>query len=52
VSTGYRFVGISGVALTTNQIPQSFGDMFAIEKVHSNGSLLLHGAYLNVNYNW
>ena len=52
VSAGYRMVALSGVAMTTNQIPQSFGDLAAVAKIHNNGSLLLHGAYVNVNYNW
>ena len=52
VSAGYRVVAVSGVALTTNQIPQSFRDLGAAQTINNNGDLILHGAYMNVNYNW
>lgn len=51
LNAGYRAVGISGVALSTNQIPGDFiGALDSIRTVNSNGSLLLHGAFAGVDY--
>jgi hypothetical protein len=47
---GYRLVGVSGVALSDEQIPQRVDDFAAIEAVDSNGSLLLHGAFMGLEY--
>lgn len=52
VSGGYRAVGITGLALSTNQIPDSFADIPGVQDIDSNGSLILHGAYLGAEYNW
>ena len=49
---GYRLVGVSGVALSDEQIPQRIDDAAAIADVDSNGSLLLHGAFMGVEYRW
>ena len=42
----------SGVsfALSDEQIPQRVDDFAAIEAVDSNGSLLLHGAFMGLEY--
>ncbi len=51
VNFGYRAVGITGVALSTNQVPVDFiGALDSIRTVNSNGCLLLHGAFAGVNY--
>jgi hypothetical protein len=47
---GYRLVGVAGVALSDNQIPQNIADSAAIADVDSNGSLLLHGAFMGLEY--
>lgn len=49
---GYRLIGVSGVALADNQIPQSFFDTEQLQTVDSNGSLLLHGVFAGVGYNY
>ncbi|MDA7950315.1 MAG: BBP7 family outer membrane beta-barrel protein, partial [Pirellulaceae bacterium] len=47
---GYRAVAVSGVALATGQFPQNFEDIDGVAEVQSNGSLILHGAYLGLDY--
>ncbi|MEX2188129.1 MAG: hypothetical protein WD875_15085 [Pirellulales bacterium] len=47
---GYRLVGVAGVALSDEQIPQNIQDSAAIADVDSNGSLLLHGAFMGLEY--
>ncbi len=47
---GYRLVAVSGVALSDEQIPQRIDDAAAIADVDSNGSLLLHGAFMGLEY--
>lgn len=49
---GYRAVGISGIALTSNQIPHRFADIAGVRDIDSNGSLILHGAYASIQYLW
>ena len=40
---GYRVIGITGLGLAADQIPANFNDTQEIQRVKSNGSLLLHG---------
>lgn len=42
----YRVVGISGIALPTNQIYQDLRGLQDVELAATNGSLILHGAFL------
>jgi hypothetical protein len=39
----YRAVAISGVALSTDQIPEDFSNQWQVALVDSNGSLIIHG---------
>jgi hypothetical protein len=52
ISGGYRGVALTGVALTTEQIPFYFGDVAGVRDIDSYGSLILHGAFggLELNY--
>ncbi len=51
VTAGYRAVAVSGVALSTNQVPVDFiGALDSIRNVDTNGSLILHGAFVGVDY--
>lgn len=43
---GYRAVAITGVALPTNQIYPDLRGINDLESIESNGSLILHGAYM------
>jgi Putative beta barrel porin-7 (BBP7) len=49
---GYRAMGISGVALAPDQIPYNFTDLREIERINSNGSLILHGATAGLQYSF
>ncbi len=44
----YRAVAISGLALSTEQIPINFGDFGGADRIDSNGSLILHGVQIGV----
>ena len=45
---GYRAIGVTSVALAADQIPFNFQDTQEIQRVKSNGSLLLHGVYFGL----
>lgn len=49
---GYRVVAVTGVALTTNQIPGNFADIDGVAELDDNGSLILHGLYAGIQYGW
>ena len=49
---GWRAIGVTGVALTTDQIPSSFNSPNQVAWIHSNGSLLIHGLQAGVEYNY
>jgi hypothetical protein len=51
INAGYRLVGINGVALATNQIPNDF--VAALDGgsiVNPNGCVILHGAFAGLSY--
>src|SRR5690606_17742625 len=52
IGGGYRAMGISGVALTTNQIYPDLRGVNDVENVDINGDLILHGGYFNLMYNY
>ena len=47
---GYRAIGVSGVALAPDQIPLNFANGADIQRVDSNGSLILHGFYVGAEF--
>ncbi len=49
---GYRAVGVTGAALSTDQIPRFFEHLDGARKINSTGSILLHGAYWQAEYVW
>lgn len=49
---GYRVVAVAGIALADAQVPQFLNDTPEIERVDSNGSLLLHGATFGIGCNF
>lgn len=49
---GYRAVAATGVALTNNQIPTYLCDIQDACNIDSNGSLILHGVYAGIGFNW
>ncbi|TWT33210.1 BBP7 family outer membrane beta-barrel protein [Blastopirellula retiformator] len=52
MNIGYRVVGVSGVALATEQIPQNFEDLGIVASTPSNGDVILHGGYLGGQFVW
>jgi hypothetical protein len=49
---GYRALAVTGIALPSAQIPNNFEDVFGVAQIDSNGSMILHGAFLGVEYNY
>jgi len=49
---GYRAVAITGVALPGDQIPASFADIDGVSDINSDGSLILHGGYAGLEFNY
>jgi len=52
LSAGYRMVGVTGVALPTNQIYPDLRGLNDLENVDTNGSLILHGGYVGIEYGY
>jgi hypothetical protein len=52
ISGGYRALGITGVALSTNQIPRDLQGIDDVIDVDTNGSLILHGGYFGTEFLW
>lgn len=50
VSVGYRLFGISGVALSQDQIPYDFTDTNEINSIKRDGGLLLHGLTIGAEF--
>jgi len=48
LGVGYRVLGVSGIALAPDQIPYNFTDAADIQRIDSNGSLILHGAHFGI----
>jgi len=49
---GYRLITATGIALADHQFPQYMVDIPEIASIHSNGHLLLHGAFVGLRYNY
>jgi hypothetical protein len=45
---GYRLVGATGIALADNQVPTYVVDIPELARVHTNGSLIVHGAFAGI----
>ena len=54
LSCGYRAVTASDVARSVGNIPRAgeFGSWERVQATNSTDSLLMHGAYLGLEYNW
>ncbi len=46
IGADYRVIGLSGVALPTNQIYPDLRGINDVQDLDSNGSLILHGAFI------
>ncbi len=49
---GWRAIGVTGIALATEQIPTAFITPGQVSQVASNGSLILHGVQAGVEYTY
>jgi hypothetical protein len=49
---GYRLMGVTGVATAPGSIIDSYATTMSSRAVCANDSLVLHGAYLGLDYNW
>lgn len=47
---GYRVMGVSGVGITSQQIPADFQNLEAAGYINSDSSLLLHGGYAGFEF--
>ena len=54
ISGGYRAVAACGVAQSTSQFPRDreFASIVRSGQIDSGDCLVLHGAYLGLEYNW
>lgn len=52
LTVGYRVMGMTGMAFATDQIPASFADAAQGQPVTSDGSLIMHGAYIGIDWNF
>lgn len=50
LNAGYRAVGISGVALTRENLQSDFANYYNANQVNHSGSVLLHGLYLGGSF--
>jgi hypothetical protein len=49
---GYRVVAATGIALADHQIPSFLVDIPELGYIKNNGTLVLHGAFVGVSYNF
>ncbi|MEX0794506.1 MAG: BBP7 family outer membrane beta-barrel protein, partial [Pirellulaceae bacterium] len=52
VRGGYRAVALTGMALSTDQIPQNFEDLGVVASTQASSSVILHGAYFGGEFVW
>jgi hypothetical protein len=49
---GYRVLAATGVARTVDQIPYNFDDLVGAADIDTRGSMVLHGAYGGIEFNY
>lgn len=52
VRVGYRLLAATGIALADNQVPPYVVDIPEIQRIDTNGHLILHGAFAGLTYNY
>ncbi len=52
VYAGYQVVAVTGVAEANDQIPTAFYQLQDNSHIRDDGTLILHGAFAGVGYNW
>lgn len=51
-TAGYRVLAMNGVALPGAQIPTNFADIDGVRNIGSESSLILHGGYAGLEFNY
>lgn len=49
-TAGYRLLGIAGVGLAADQIPTNFANELEIQRIKTNGDLMLQGGYFGLEW--
>lgn len=49
---GYRMLGVTGVATAPDAFPANYSSVASAAAVHADGSYLLHGGYVGLDFNW
>lgn len=49
---GYRALGVTGVATAPDAFPANYSSVASAAAVHADGSYLLHGGYVGLDFNW
>lgn len=52
ISGGYRALGVSGLALASDQLYHDLRGIQDVEDIEVNGDLILHGGYFQLSYNY
>lgn len=52
ITAGYRMVAVTGLALPANQLAQPLQNFTTSPQLQSNESILLHGAYMGLEYDF
>ena len=49
---GYRLIGVSGVAVAVDSIPNNYAAVADLYHLDANDSYILHGGYVGAEFNW
>ncbi|MEM6689347.1 MAG: BBP7 family outer membrane beta-barrel protein [Planctomycetota bacterium] len=49
---GYRLIGVSGVAVAVDSIPNNYASVADLYHLDANDSYILHGGYVGAEFNW
>lgn len=52
VRGGYRLIGLSGVATTTDSFASEYSSLASAGRVNADDSVILHGGYVGLEFNW
>jgi hypothetical protein len=52
VRGGYRLIGLTGIATATDHLAREYSSVVASSYVDANDSILLHGGYVGMEFNW
>jgi hypothetical protein len=49
---GYRLFGVTGVATSVGQFASDYNSLAASGSVDADDSILIHGGYIGIDWNW